>query len=54
MMTSSKQRKFTFNSLLEDTRGSKCCVIKVRQKQGDCLDVTDVISEKIYFTHVSI
>ena len=31
MMTLSKQRKFTFNSLLEDIRGSKCCVIKVRQ-----------------------
>ena len=31
MMTLSKQRKFTFNSLLEDIKGSKCCVIKVRQ-----------------------
>ena len=31
MMTLSKQRKFTFNSLLEDIRGSKCCEIKVRQ-----------------------
>ena len=31
MMTLSKQRKFTFNSPLEDIRGSKCCVIKVRQ-----------------------
>ena len=31
MMTLSKQRKFTFNSLLEDIRGSWCCVIKVRQ-----------------------
>ena len=31
MMTLSKQRKFTFNSLLEDIRGSQCCVIKVRQ-----------------------
>ena len=31
MMALSKQRKFTFNSLLEDIRGSKCCVIKVRQ-----------------------
>ena len=31
MMTLSKQRKFTFNSLLENIRGSKCCVIKVRQ-----------------------
>ena len=30
-MTISKQRKFTFNSLLENIRGSKCCVIKVRQ-----------------------
>ena len=31
MMTLSMQRKFTFNSLLEDIRGSWCCVIKVRQ-----------------------
>ena len=31
MMTLSKQKKFTFNSLLEDIRGSKCCIIKVRQ-----------------------
>ena len=31
MMTLSKQRKFTFNRLLEDIRGSQCCVIKVRQ-----------------------
>ena len=31
MVTLSKQRKFTFNSLLEDIRGCKCCVIKVRQ-----------------------
>ena len=31
MMTLSKQRKFTNNSLLEDIRGSQCCVIKVRQ-----------------------
>ena len=31
MMTSSKQRKFTFNCLLKDITGSKCCVIKVRQ-----------------------
>ena len=31
MMTLSKQRKFTFNSLLEDIRGSLCCVNKVRQ-----------------------
>ena len=31
MMTLSKQMKFTFNSLLEDLRGSQCCVIKVRQ-----------------------
>ena len=31
MMTLSKQRKFTFNSPLEDIRGSWCCVIKVRQ-----------------------
>ena len=31
MMTLSKQRKFTFNSLFKDMRGSKCCVIKVRQ-----------------------
>ena len=31
MMTLSMQRKFTFNSLLEVIRGSKCCVIKVRQ-----------------------
>ena len=31
MMTSSKQMNFTFNSLLEDIRGSECCVIKVRQ-----------------------
>ena len=31
MMTLSKQRKFTFNSLLENIRESKCCVIKVRQ-----------------------
>ena len=31
MMTLSKQRKFTFNSLLEDIRGNECCVIKVRQ-----------------------
>ena len=31
MMTLSKQRKSTFNSLFEDIRGSKCCVIKVRQ-----------------------
>ena len=31
MMTLSKQRKFTFSSRLEDIRGRKCCVIKVRQ-----------------------
>ena len=31
MMALSKQRKFTFNILLEDIRGSQCCVIKVRQ-----------------------
>ena len=31
MMTLSKQRKFTFNSLLEYIRGSKCCIFKVRQ-----------------------
>ena len=31
MVTLSKQSKFTFNSILEDIRGSKCCVIKVRQ-----------------------
>ena len=31
MMTLLKQKQFTFNSLLEDIRGSKCCVIKVRQ-----------------------
>ena len=31
MMALSKQRKFTFNSLMGDIRGSKCCVIKVCQ-----------------------
>ena len=31
MMALSRQRKFTLNSLLEDIRGSQCCVIKVRQ-----------------------
>ena len=31
MMTLSKQKNFTFTSLLEDIRGSKCCIIKVRQ-----------------------
>ena len=31
MMTLMTQRKFAFNSLLEDIRGSKSCVIKVRQ-----------------------
>ena len=31
MVTLSMQRKFTFNSLLGDIRGSWCCVIKVRQ-----------------------
>ena len=30
-MTLSKQNNFIFNSLLEDIRGSKCCVFKVRQ-----------------------
>ena len=30
-MTLSKQRKFTFNCLFEDIKGSLCCVIKVRQ-----------------------
>ena len=31
MMTLSKQNDFTFTSLLEDIRGSKCCITKVRQ-----------------------
>ena len=31
MVTLLKQTEFTFNSLLEDIGGSKCCVIKVRQ-----------------------
>ena len=31
MMTLSKQKNYTFTSLLEDIRGSKCCIIKVRQ-----------------------
>ena len=31
MMTLPNQMKFTFNSLLEDIRGSRCCVIKVCQ-----------------------
>ena len=31
MMTLSKQKNFTFTSLLEDIRESKCCIIKVRQ-----------------------
>ena len=35
MMTLSKQMKFKFNSLLEDVRGSLCCVIKVRQYMFD-------------------
>ena len=30
-MTLSKQRKFTFICLLEDIKGSKCCIIKVCQ-----------------------
>ena len=31
MLTSSNQRKLTFNCLLKDIKGSKCCVFKVRQ-----------------------
>ena len=40
MMTLSKQRKFTFNSPLEDIRGSLCCVIKVRQYIQSRFDLT--------------
>ena len=42
MMTLSKQRMFTFKSLLEDIRGSLCCVNKVRQYI--LLTFTDYIS----------
>ena len=31
MMTLSKHRNLTLNCLLEDMKGSKCCVIKVHQ-----------------------
>ena len=44
MMTLWKQRKFTFNSLLEDIRGSKCCVIKVRQ-YIKAMEVLDKVSK---------
>ena len=30
-MTSSKQKKFTYNPLLKDIKGSWCCVFKVCQ-----------------------
>ena len=31
MITLSEQRKLTFNRLLKDIKGTRCCVFKVRQ-----------------------
>ena len=57
MMTLSKQRRFTFNSLLEDIRGSKCCVIKVRQYISQlirfarvCSNVDDFNNRNLFLT----
>ena len=53
-MTSSKQMKFRFNSLLKDIKGSLCCVFKVSQYNPQYETSNNVLFDLILYVHSTI